>query len=77
MIKGEIKINGEIIQSLHLAEFNNDDEELRIEALAESMVLFGHAEPFNEPVVAQGPFVMNTVEEIDQAYEDYQQGRFE
>lgn len=77
VIKGEIKINGEIVQSLHLAEFNNDDEDLRIEALAESTVLFGHAAPFNEPVVAQGPFVMNTVEEIEQAYEDYQQGKFE
>ena len=77
VIRGEIKINGEIIQSLHLAEFNNDDEKIRIEALAESILLFGHAVPFNEPVVAQGPFVMNTVEEIDKAYEDYQQGRFE
>lgn len=77
VIKGEIKINGEIIHSLHLVEFNNDDEDLRIEALTESTVLFGHAKPFNETVVAQGPFVMNTVEEIDQAYADYQQGKFE
>jgi hypothetical protein len=77
VIKGEIKINGEIIQSLHLVEFNNDDENLCIEALAESTVLFGHAKPFYEPVVAQGPFVMNTLEEIDQAYTDYQQGKFE
>lgn len=75
VIKGEIKVNGEIIQALHLAEFNNDQEDLRIEALAESIVLFGHAEPFNEPVVAQGPFVMNSMEEINQAYEDYHQGK--
>ncbi|MHA6280987.1 pirin family protein [Salinimicrobium sp. CAU 1759] len=77
VIGGEIKINGEIIQSLHLVEFNNDSEELRLEALSESIVLFGHAKPFNEPVVAQGPFVMNTMEEIEQAYQDYQQGKFE
>ncbi|SDL02511.1 hypothetical protein SAMN04488034_10226 [Salinimicrobium catena] len=75
VIKGEIKVNGEIIQALHLAEFNNDDKNLRLEALSESVVLFGHAEPFNEPVVAQGPFVMNTMEEINQAYEDYHQGK--
>lgn len=75
VIKGEIKVNGEIIPALHLAEFNNDQEELRIEALAESIVLFGHAEPFNEPVIAQGPFVMNTMEEINQAYEDYHNGK--
>lgn len=77
VIGGEIKINGEIIQSLHLVEFNNDSEDLRLEALTESIVLFGHAKPFNEPVVAQGPFVMNTMEEIEQAYQDYQQGKFE
>lgn len=75
IIKGEIKVNGEIIPALHLAEFNNDQEELRIEAIAESTVLFGHAEPFNEPVVAQGPFVMNTMEEINQAYDDYHNGK--
>ena len=77
VIKGEIKVNGEIVQPLHLVEFNNDSEELRIEALSDSTVLFGHAKPFNEPVVAQGPFVMNTIEEIEQAYTDYQQGKFE
>lgn len=75
VIKGEVKINGEIISALHLVEFNNDAEEVRIEALADSIVLFGHAEPFNEPVVARGPFVMNSMEEINQAYEDYEQGK--
>jgi redox-sensitive bicupin YhaK (pirin superfamily) len=75
VIKGEIKINGEIIQGLKLVEFNNDDEQVRIEALSDSIILFGHAKPFNEPVVARGPFVMNTVEEINQAYDDFQNGK--
>ena len=75
VIGGELKINGEIIGKRKLVEFNNDDQELRLEALAETVVLFGHAEPFNEPVVAQGPFVMNTMEEIEQAYVDYQEGK--
>ncbi|KPQ13318.1 MAG: Pirin-related protein, partial [Algoriphagus marincola HL-49] len=35
-----------------------------------------HALPFNEPVVAQGPFVMNTEDEIREAYRDYQRGLF-
>lgn len=75
VIKGEIKIQGETIKALHLVEFNNDGENIQIEALEESVILFGHAKPLNEPVVFGGPFVMNSKEEIDQAYEDYQNGK--
>ena len=32
--------------------------------------------PLREPVVQYGPFVMNTRDEIVQAYEDFQTGRF-
>lgn len=39
------------------------------------LVLFA-AMPLREPVVARGPFVMNTEEEIVQAYEDYRNGTF-
>ena len=40
------------------------------------LVLFA-GEPIKEPVVAYGPFVMNTEEEIRQAYQDYREGEFE
>jgi quercetin 2,3-dioxygenase len=61
---------------LHLVEFNNDLSEIQISAGSESVVLFGHAKPLNEPVVARGPFVMNTEEEIAQAYLDFSTGKF-
>jgi redox-sensitive bicupin YhaK (pirin superfamily) len=37
-------------------------------------VLVLAARPLNEPVVQYGPFVMNTVQEIEQAIRDYQRG---
>jgi redox-sensitive bicupin YhaK (pirin superfamily) len=40
------------------------------------VLLFGHADPIGEPVVAHGPFVMNTREEIQQAARDYMDGKF-
>ena len=38
-------------------------------------ILFG-GQSIGEPVAQRGPFVMNTMSEIVQAYEDYQAGRF-
>ena len=33
-------------------------------------------EPLHQPVVAYGPFVMNTKEQIDEAFTDYRNGGF-
>ncbi len=38
-------------------------------------MVFG-GEPYSEPIVAQGPFVMNTQTEIMQAYRDYKAGKY-
>lgn len=76
VITGEVKVNGNGIKALQLAEFNHDGTSLEIKADVDSVLLFGHAQPFNEPVVAQGPFVMNTQQEIAEAYDDYRRGKF-
>lgn len=39
-------------------------------------VLVAAGEPLREPVVAAGPFVMNTKEQIAEAYADFKAGRF-
>ncbi|EHQ29436.1 pirin family protein [Mucilaginibacter paludis] len=76
VISGRLNVNGTDVPKLTLAEFNQDGEGLEIFADEDSVLLFGHAQPLNEPVVSQGPFVMNTEEEIHQAYADYRAGKF-
>jgi redox-sensitive bicupin YhaK (pirin superfamily) len=74
VVRGEIKANDEVLQPHQLPYFDHDGEELDLTATKDSIVLLGHATPFNEPFVAYGPFVMNTQQEIVQAYEDYNNG---
>jgi len=76
VIRGTLQANGTEVPSYHLAEFNHDGDELSITSAGESLLLFGHANPLQEPMVAQGPFVMNSIEEIEEAYHDYHHGKF-
>jgi redox-sensitive bicupin YhaK (pirin superfamily) len=76
LIAGELLVNDYQVKALQLAEFNHDGDELSIIAQTEAVLLLGHAMPFNEPVVSQGPFVMNTQQEIAEAYQDYRNGKF-
>ncbi|MBF9221678.1 pirin family protein [Hymenobacter ruricola] len=76
VVRGAVQVSGAEAQARQLVEFNHDGDELAIAALADAVLLLGHALPFNEPVVSYGPFVMNTEAEIQQAYRDYQSGAF-
>jgi redox-sensitive bicupin YhaK (pirin superfamily) len=52
------------------------ESEVTIKAHDRLRVLFYAGRPLHEPIVARGPFVMNTDEEIRQAYRDYTAGKF-
>jgi len=72
IVRGKLTIG----EAFHLVDWNDDGDEIEVEAIDDTFILFGHAKPYGEPVVAHGPFVMNTREEIAQAIRDYQMGKF-
>ncbi len=77
VIEGSLKINEtEIVQTDHFVLFENQGENFTVEALENAVALVLGGEPINEPIAAQGPFVMNTRAEIVQAFEDFKNGKF-
>ena len=76
VVKGTVTVNDQKASMHQLVEFEKDEEEINVTADAEAIILLGHAKPFGEPFVAYGPFVMNTKEEIQEAYKDYREGKF-
>ncbi|MBG6234433.1 redox-sensitive bicupin YhaK (pirin superfamily) [Pedobacter sp. CAN_A7] len=76
VVKGAVKVNGQMALMRELVEFALEGKLLQVEAQEDSLILLGHAKPFEEPILAHGPFVMNTMDEIHQAYDDYNSGAF-
>lgn len=77
VVSGEAKINGSACAHRDFILFENKAGEILIEAANEGVrFIFLSGEPLNEPVVAGGPFVMNTREELSQAFTDYREGNF-
>ncbi len=77
VVEGSITVNGEEkVPTDHFVLFENEGETFTIEANEDSVVLILSGEPLNEPIFPHGPFVMNTREEIIQAFEDFNTGKF-
>ncbi len=78
VVEGEIRINGtdELVPLDHFVLFENEGESFHIEATVNSKVLILSGEPIREPIASHGPFVMNTRQEILQAFHDFEAGKF-
>ena len=77
ILNGKALINQE--HSAHGAQlvvFSQEGDALVIEAKEDVKALILSGQPLNEPIVGHGPFVMNTMEEIKQAFVDFQSGGF-
>lgn len=77
VIEGSIRVNGaETVPTDYFLLFGNEGEDFTVEATEDAVVLVLSGEPINEPIAAHGPFVMNTREEIVQAFQDVNMGKF-
>ena len=77
VIEGNIVVNGEEnAPTDHFVLFENEGENFTIEASEDAVVLIISGEPLKEPIFHHGPFVMNNRNEILQAFDDFNQGKF-
>ncbi|GGX55218.1 pirin family protein [Saccharospirillum salsuginis] len=74
--QGSAEIKGTELPERHLGILG-EGEALEVTSLSpDTRLLVVAGDPINEPVVQYGPFVMNTVDEIQQAIVDFNEGRF-
>lgn len=77
VLKGAVQLNGqEMAREGQLALFDRDGTQVHVDADQDAVFLILSGEPIDEPIVGHGPFVMNSEAEIEQAFVDFQSGRF-
>ncbi len=77
LFQGDAEVGGIAVKQTALAAFGDDGDGVRITAGPEgARFLLLAAKKLNEPVARYGPFVMNTRDELQQAFEDYRTGNF-
>ncbi|CAG9931581.1 pirin family protein [Candidatus Nitrotoga arctica] len=77
VLRGTILVNDSTVaREAQLVLLDRAGSAVSIEANNEAVVLLLSGEPIDEPIVGQGPFVMNSQEEIVQAITDFNSGRF-
>lgn len=75
-LEGSVSVNGADLTQGDLVVLDDREGDVRITADGEARVLLLGGEPIDEPIFSYGPFVMNTREEIVQAIDDLNAGKF-
>jgi hypothetical protein len=76
VFEGEGVLGGQTIAAVRLVRFGDGDEiHVRTENSPVRFMLFA-GKPFGEPIAPYGPFVMNTMQEIQQAITELRNGTF-
>ena len=76
VLRGRVKTqDGAEATDAEMIVYERAGEGVTLTAVTDTRVLWLAGEPIDEPVVGYGPFVMNTPQEIQQAFVDFQSGR--
>jgi quercetin 2,3-dioxygenase len=78
VIDGDVRVGGQgmPLQARHLGVLSEGDQVVVSSADSSARFLLIAGQPINESVARGGPFVMNTKEEIIQAYSDFRNNQF-
>jgi len=76
IIEGIVMVNNKRVDENHLVLFQNNGTDFEISALTKSIILLISGEPLNEPIFQYGPFLMNTRQEIEEAMNEFNSGKF-
>ena len=77
VLEGSITINNnENVPTDHLALMEKVGEIFTVKVTDDAIVLVLSGEPINEPIAHYGPFVMNTQQELMEAVNDFNAGKF-
>ncbi len=77
IVSGELIIHDHhVVSADKFVLFENSGTDIKIRASQQSVFLVMSGEPIDEEIYPYGPFLMNTREEIEQAYDDYGNGLF-
>lgn len=75
VFEGSVSVEGSKVPQFHVGEIAANGESVTFTATEPAEVLLLAAQPIREPVARYGPFVMNTAAELQQAFDDYRQGK--
>lgn len=73
--EGETIVSGKALENGDMLYLSQEGTEMEIESGDRAKILIMAGKPLDEEVAAYGPFVMNTEEEIRQAFEDFRNGK--